>query len=499
MWSRAFASCAILFASLCGIGQAQNDPNLATVIANVKAARGPVPSNESTATSFTRHGLRGTETRLRSGADYRVDTVLGPIHTAYGSVGGTYWRQNGNGLVVENADPAVEPSDEKYEATLAHVHSPSDLFVISRLSRLGTGSKEYVDPATWRVIRIDTITQTETTTSTYDDFRKLDGYERAWHRSISDGHPENDAVSTITREEDAPLARDALAVPKSREAVVFPAGQSSVVLPARLTEHLDKFIVRLTVAGRGLDFLLDTGASGMIIQRDVAQSMGLPEYGAYSSAANAGRYVGTTTIVPSLMVGTLAMHDVVMQTIPHVPADGSAYKVVGLLGFDFLDALSAKLDYANGTITAYDPTSFVAPSDPHAIALEVRLGTFAPRTSVTINGAVGTRFTIDTGGIGALTISDYFRRRYPSAVVDDHGTTDTRRISGVGGNIEAQFIEIAEMKIGGAEFERSNAYVLTSAAQYANADDGTVGPDLLRLFTVYLDYPRRRVYLVPGS
>ena len=96
--------------------------------------------------------------------------------------------------------------------------------------------------------------------------------------------------------------------------------------------------MRLSIQGRWLDFLVDTGASGIVIDENVVRQLGLSTYGRYSSGVNAGRYVGGSVLVPSVKIGDLSMTDVAMNTTPHMRESDDEFrggvKPVGLLGFD---------------------------------------------------------------------------------------------------------------------------------------------------------------------
>lgn len=502
LFGRLFLTAAIVAASA---SSAVADVGLTAdaILAKARVARGTLPPSEVVTTSIVRRGLTGIEIRQRSGDDYREDTTLGPIHTAEGSAHGVFWQQNPNGetVITPGESDGEEPVDESIHANVTHVTTPSDLYVLSRLNDLGRGTKEYYDSATWRLVRFDRISPTETTTTIYSDFRTTAGYTRAWHRTVSDGHPENDRADTITADDVRPIAAAELAVPPDRRTLVeFPSDRTTLKLPAQYDRIDSKFIVRLMVAGRGLDFILDSGASGIVIDRDVAQSMGLAEFDAYSNAANAGRYVETTAIIPNIAIGDIHMHDVVVTTAPHVGGDRDGFRVVGLLGFDFLHGASVKLDYVNETATAYAPSSFVPPSaGADTFALDVRLASYTPETTVTINGAVGTRFTIDTGGAGALMIDDYFRRRFPDAVVDERHARQSQEFAGVGGDFDTKAMILAQYQIGPIPFTHSGAYVINANNVYGDDEDGIIGPEILRIFVVYLDLAHGKVYLVPNS
>jgi hypothetical protein len=380
---------------------------------------------------------------------------------------------NGETIHDSSGDDENEPNPEVRHTTLSLPADANGDYVISRLTKLGFGTKEYVDPATWHIVRRERISATGTIATTYDDFRTTAGYTRAWHTATSDGHPENDASSTIASIDTSPIPPSALALPPdARQLVTFPANVSSVRLPVRYDRNAGKFIVRLTIANRGLDFMLDTGAGGIVIARSVLRQLGLKEYGAYSNPANAGRYVGTRTIAPEIDVGPLVMHDVEMDTIPDIDPGGGDIKVVGLLGFDFIDAVGLKLDYQDGSVTAYDPASFSVDAAPRMIDLNIRLSSSVPETDVSINGAVGTHWVLDSGGAGAVLITDAFRRRNPDAVVDENHV-----------DRPAQF----------------GAYALTDAKTFSGIGDGLVGPNLLRLFTVYIAYRQMEMVLIPNA
>ena len=100
----------------------------------------------------------------------------------------------------------------------------------------------------------------------------------------------------------------------------FPAGVKTVTLPSKFgRQHV---VVRIMVGTRGLDFLLDSGASGITIDTDVARQLGLPAYG-QQSAVTAQRYTTARTIVPEMHIGDLVMRDVAVQIVPQAPTRSS--------------------------------------------------------------------------------------------------------------------------------------------------------------------------------
>ena len=272
-----------------------------------------------------------------------------------------------------------------------------------------------------------------------------------------------------------------------------------MALPVRLVG--DKWLVRINVGSRGLDFILDSGdTAGITLQDSVLRSLGLKSYASYSNGANAGRFLSREAIVPEMRVGDLTMHDVAITTLPALGLEGGDFRAVGLLGFDFLADVVAALDYQHGTATATLPEGFAAPSDPDTYAIPVRVGTQGPITDVRVDGALGEHFMIDTGGFGGVMFTDYFARRYPEVVrraipVENRGY----HFGGVGGGFEAKPYRFASVQIANIDFQNFTAWQIVTRRAYASDMDGTIGPDFLKYFTVSMDYGDSTFYLVPND
>ena len=507
---RTFALLALVPLSLATIGAASPSPepsasvppDVAQLRAKIDAARGKRPVNERIVEVFDEDGRASTRTTIREGDDERVREVDGPFVTESGTFGGQNWHQNENGLTVLDQPRHGGEAEEKRTLTLRHITSPIVADVIADLDPKGDGTKTYVDPATSRIVRIDRIRPNETYVTMYDDFRREDGYERAWHEHTSDGLKIDEEDVRVVSVETAKIAPDEVAIaPPRRALVVFPVGTHTVQLPARLDSD-DHWIVRIQVGSRGLDFILDTGASGIVMDEGVAKSLGLMLYSEGSSSANAGRYAESSAIVPQMNVGPLKMSDVAVTVIPDVRWDDpeSHSTAVGLLGFDFIASMALALDYEHGTVTATDYDTFAAPNDPATITIPIRVGGQGPETDVWLDGRLGERFEIDTGGVGGVLITDLFTRRYPGITRSFEPSGNSIELSGVGGEFSADVYAVPDMRIGNTTFKKFSAIVIGSDRVYADGGfDGIIGPELLRYFTVTTDYADSAVYLQPNK
>jgi clan AA aspartic protease (TIGR02281 family) len=476
-------------------------PDSATILAKVAAATGPPPNayHETDEIVYS-NGERTIEHDTVRGQSWRYVDDTGPFHTERGFDKGQAWHQNANGqTILDQPDPGLATQDFT-TTTVSRVHAPVEAFVVAKLNAKGYGSKQYVDPTTWQTIRRERLDPNGIVATTYDDVRLDHGRTFAHHWHVDNGINQISNDERVTAYDHDPVTDDQVAIaPPLRALVIFPSGVTSVVLPTQFTGgHI---IVRVTINGRGLDFVLDTGAPGIYIDLDVAKQLGLPLY-ARESAVAAGRYTTARTVVPEMHVGDLLLRNVALQAVPQGWNESPDVKTVGLLGFDFLAELGVTLDYLNQKVTVVPGLDYVPPSDPHTIQLDVRIGTGQPLASVRLNGALGERWILDTGAPGTFLIFDYFARRYPAALHDDHGLGAQRGPVlhyGIGGSFQARPFAIANLVLAGVDFTDVVGYLVTSRGSYDFDGDGVIGAKFLGLFTVGLDYGNSSVYLVPTA
>lgn len=316
------------FAAGATAGAAPDLPSPDALRALVAAASGARPVSYEERLRFTTSGAAGTETLLRAGDDFREIDDSGPLHRERGRYHGQDWHQNANGqTVLEQPDPGNGKRDD-IVTTVARVTKPIDAFALRALNQVGSGTVTYIDPATDRVVREDRIEPAQTTVFTFDDFRSVDGSTTAWHWTRSDGHPENDGDYRVTSITPRSVAPNEVAIADPRRRLVeFPAGKTSVDLPVHMVGN--NFIVRVTIAGRGFDFLLDTGTPNIQLDESVARGLGLTPLRSMSSSDFGGRVTEAAIVIPQAQVGDLRMHDIVALTIPRFPGGEAGTRIVG--------------------------------------------------------------------------------------------------------------------------------------------------------------------------
>jgi predicted aspartyl protease len=490
-----------------------------TVPELLAAKRGATAASDAAKTmrityAFRDGGLEGTEREVWSGDDYRFDVTAGPFTTAEGSYQGQRWITNENGytLLKRGVHQRAEANARALEKTnpgddvrmLGRLRAPADVYVLRVAPPDGREERRFYDASTLRLVRRETKYLNQLVVSTYDDYRTTGGVTIAYRTSVSDGHPENDAVWTIKDLQlGGPVLKAEIDVPGSRRIpVTMPAGAASVRLPARVDDW-GRVIVRMTVNGRGLDFQLDSGADGIVLDRDVARELGLRTHGRWSSTV-AGTFITSRAIIPKAEIGPVVMNDLVVKALPFSYENDLRTRVVGLLGFDFIAGCVVKIDYEHGTVDAIDATSFVPPAD--GMILDAVLDDQVPVVGMVVNKAVGEHFIFDTGADDVVLFSG-FAKKHPEAV-DDHSphknvsrSFNLVQASGVGGKLDMRPVVLAEMQLANVHYRDYLTMVMlgNQPAFEGEDQDGLIGAVLIRAFDVYLDYGNSRVVLVPNA
>ena len=444
--------------------------------------------------TWTMHafGLDGTLETWRSIDDTRSDTSLGGFKTARGTFHGQRWHQNDNGETILDRP---EPTQVEKVATqvVARVHEPVDAWLLTTTYTSGHILRNYYDAKTFNLVRTVRTVAGRDTHMVFDDFRTdARGRTRAWRYVGGDDRASSEYEYRLVRDDiGMPIAKDAVVVPKDRRVLVeFPVGVDAVHLPAHIVNN--RIYVRLDIAGRGLDFLLDSGSSTINIDAAVAREIGLGIVGRAAQTV-AGTYATGRVIVPNVGIGTLAMHDVVMHTVP-IDQREKTVRVVGLLGFDFFDAVGLKIDYANGAVDAYRPGLISPPAN--AIPVDVTLNTGAPVAHAMFGDASGEDFVVDTGAAFPFVLFQRFLRAHPTASAPDPRDSHSQFLDGVGGRIEYRNVTAKRLEFGAYTFDDAGGIEALSANAFGfDNEDGLIGSDILKLFTVYTDYAANKLYL----
>jgi hypothetical protein len=456
--------------------------------------------------------LTGTRTSISSGDDYREDVALGPFHSALGQVRGQEWVQNANGLT--HLMTGVHERDENNRRAISHalqknsgvqllgmVSSPAPAYVVKVSPPDGRVEYVFYDKSNALITRVERAVEDVREVVTYDDFRPTDGVTEAWHVHTSDGRPGNDTdAQMLTLQNGVAVDAAKLAVPPDARNPVT-VGGARASLPVSVLS--DRIILRTQIGGRKVDFQLDSGASGILLDRSVAEALKIPLYGKLTEAT-AGTYMASRALVPEIVIGGVTMQNVAIEAAPFHWYASDGTPIAGLMGYDFIDGSVLHVDYVNGTAEAIDQASFTVPAG--AIALPIRLDDQVPVVTAKIGAAVAQKFVFDTGADRSLLFQE-FVAAHPADTVDQglgeammESFPFVEQSGGVGGEIPIAPVQINGLGLSTLQFPRWLFYVTQKAQAFNQEDyDGLIGQDVLRNFDLYLDYHHATIYLVPNE
>ena len=475
----------------------------------------PIQTEIETGT-VNEYGLTGTYKTVTDRENWRSTETLGGFTTQSGRYKGERWEQNENGLTTllhglhqrnQVSGAALERSelgiDDPSVKLLGTVSQPVNAYVVEINPSSGRHEFLFIDASTYLLDRQESIYTTGRQVATYSDYHRLDGFMEAWHRHYSDGHPQNEADYVTTADDvNVPVsASDVEMAGIARELLEYPAGATTIKVPVRIVDGA--VIVRVMINGRGLDFMLDSGASEIVIDHEVSKALGLHTFGK-SVATVAGPFEQSKAVIPDLAIGPLHMRNIVVSSLPFTQDVEQGTKVVGLLGFDFISDNVVKVDYDHQVIELTPGDAFVAP--PDASYVDANLDAGVPMVPASVNGALGSHFVIDTGATGGMVIFSGFAAAHPTQVTDmGEGKIINRYLygitaSGVGGQIPMSAIQIKEFEFGPVHFEGFLGMLTRAKSTFELEDtDGLIGYDILRSFDIYFDYLHSRVYLAPND
>ena len=132
-------------------------PDAQALQAQMDVAMGPPSGNYRETIVGTGDEGVTVSSRYRRGDDELVTRTRGPIRTSYGTYRGTDWHQDANGISVADEPDPGPVARLKTTASVQRVSSPVDAYVLTELDGSGNGTRDYVDPASYLVLRHDQI------------------------------------------------------------------------------------------------------------------------------------------------------------------------------------------------------------------------------------------------------------------------------------------------------------------------------------------------------
>jgi predicted aspartyl protease len=247
-------------------------------------------------------------------------------------------------------------------------------------------------------------------------------------------------------------------------------------------------------------FILDTGASGTLVDEAAAEVGPEAERGAVTVRGAGGEEELALVKLDSLALGgarllgpTVALGDLApLREL--IGAD-----VAGVLGYDFLRHFVVKVDYENSRVTFYDAAAFAEPAGVAFIPAETSGG--HPIVEMAVGGHRG-RFVVDLGNPGPIILEGGYVAEHDLIAITSPKLPALMKGAGGPKVTRAFAVRMDDVTIG--PYEIAGPVVVlpaeADAVQLCGADlVGNVGWEVMSRFTFYVDYPGGRLGLAPSA
>jgi predicted aspartyl protease len=252
-----------------------------------------------------------------------------------------------------------------------------------------------------------------------------------------------------------------------------------------------------------LNFILDTGSGGISLDSLTCVRLKIN----LTPSDRTIRGIGGIRKVNFLNHATLKLKGLQIDSLNFHVNDydilSSVYgmKIDGIIGYSFLSRYIVRLDYDSSRMYVYSKGEYRYPRGGHI--LRPQFGTIPIQTLKFRDEPkrpLVNRFYFDTGaGLCLLLSKDYvtdsavMRKRKPEPVIT--------QAEGLGGKMQMELTTVKEIQLGPYKFRNVPTFVFEDKFNVTSYPflGGLIGNDILRRFTVTLNYGKREIHIIPNS
>jgi hypothetical protein len=261
-----------------------------------------------------------------------------------------------------------------------------------------------------------------------------------------------------------------------------------VIIQARLAPFSDT-----------LQFIFDTGSSGISLDSTTASYLGLrPSYDGLLIRGIAG-----VREVPQLRNQTLTVGDLRTDSLNFYVNDYSVLtsiygvRIDGVIGYAMLSRYIVSIDYNKQLMDWYAPGAFAYPKK--GLLLNPQINRL-PAYPFTIQELQTKNYPmlIDIGAGLNLLFSERFAKE--AGVLDPERKSWITSGEGIGGQIELRLTLLRSLRIGPYRFKKVPITIFDDSNNVTNYPHwaGLIGNDLLRRFNIIINYPAGEIHLKPN-
>jgi predicted aspartyl protease len=282
----------------------------------------------------------------------------------------------------------------------------------------------------------------------------------------------------------------------------FSVGQSSLKVPFDLVGNLILMKAQLNDS-TPLWFIFDTGATHTVVDTEQAKTLNLKARGRITGTGSTGTAVASRVRGVSVTFSGVELLNQTIYTLPVAFLSAPFGRHIGgVIGNDIIGKFVVEIDYANQTLSFYEPASYRYSGAGENIPLVIEKdGNVFTRAQVKIEGRTPLtgKFEIDTGSTGSVTLNTPFVKKH--RLLSSIKRSKQVNLGGVGGSAGAVTARINSIRLG--RFELMNPIArFSQASKGDNASaryDGLLGGQIFSRFKMIVDLTHRRMILEPSA
>ena|ERR1700693_4073035 len=422
--------------------------------------------------------------------DFRASTTIDEAVYEQGRRKGLRWRRTPAGLVrVIESDIQGDDLDRWPLALLpvcaadcalaGETAGASAAWVVQYRPRHEYPHWFYIDETTGFITREVMREGSRVNSIAFDDFRPVAGTRRPYHWRVTGAGGLLDV--TVDAIDFTPVDALSVEIPPSNTDLTAAGFGRSMTVPTQFDRA--RILVNVTVNGRPLVFLLDSGTTQIIFDDGVARRLGIR-----STLGHA--------LITELSVGAARLQNAAVETVPL----GRGFGFAGILGYDFFAGHIVHVDYQHERVELIERSAFTPPAK--AFTLDAWCGEGLPLIPVPFGDAVAQRFALDTGSLDVLLTRDLFDRNGVRAEKIGLGRPfgGVRHEVFLEGPVAVERAMLRSIRIGRVTIKDVRVLIeLPDAGETIEIPlDGIIGARILTQFEWWFDYDGDRVWFQPS-
>jgi hypothetical protein len=386
------------------------------------------------------------------------------------------------------------------EASIATEDSSSVALDIRPVN--GQPYSAFIDKTSNLPIRLEQSEGSRQQTTWFFDWREVEGVRFPWRILQTSGDPRFEVTLSVAhielnaRFDDLFRRLEETAAPAS-----IRGGRKSAEFAFEL--YGAHILVPVLVNGKGpLGFILDTGADASAIDRDRARTLGIPLQGAFEGRGLGGSAeVGVASDVLLGLPGGIEVQCKAMASFSDTRLAAVLGRLFdGIIGYDVISRFVMRIDYEKRLLTLHLPPEYEYHGTGVSLPLTYSANHISVAGVVELEGglAIDVLLTVDTGSGDAIAFNAPFIGNH--RLLDHIPNTIAGSGYGFGGPLRERIGRLPSLRIGPYAILGAVArFALPESIASPEDRPANLGGEILRRFTVIVDYARGRMILEPNS